>query len=254
MTAIDDPIIQLLLAIADDKLVLGHRHSDWTGLGPMLEEDIAFSSIAQDEMAHAQALYRLVGERIGRDENQLAFGRTVAQYRCCAIVEVDDEFDWARAILRQFFCDTFDELRLRRLSKSSDAEIAAVASRIAAEESVHVAHSRGWIERLGQTASVRDRLQAAINELAPRAATMLEAVNGEGSLAGSGLYPALVEGPIAEVWNRNLAAVAARSTLKIPRMYEPEAPGGRRGVHLEALDKLLEEMTEVFRIEPEAAW
>lgn len=252
MTAISDPLMQLLLSIADDKLVLGHRNSDWTGLAPILEEDIAFSSIAQDEMAHAQALYRLVGARVGRTEDQLAFGRRVDEYRCSAIVEVDDDFDWAKAIVRQFFCDSFDELRLRRLAASSDAELAALGARIAAEEAVHVVHSRGWLERLGRTASVHERLQDAIDELAPLAATMLETVEGEETLGG--VYPPLEGGSLTETWNGNLAAVAGRSTLRIPVMSAPATPGGRRGAHLDALGDLAKEMTEVFSIEPEAAW
>ncbi len=40
----------LLFRMADDLLILGHRNSEWTGLGPLLEEDIAFSSMAQDKI------------------------------------------------------------------------------------------------------------------------------------------------------------------------------------------------------------
>ena len=76
----------LLLSLADDKLMLGHANSDWTGLGPMLEEDIASSSIAQDEIAHAQALYEVAGELSGQRADDLAFGRAPDAYRCAAIV------------------------------------------------------------------------------------------------------------------------------------------------------------------------
>src|SRR5688572_23358035 len=118
------PLIDLLLALADDKLFLGHRNSDWTGLGPILEEDIAFSHMAQDEMAHAQAIYQFVGEMIGRSADDLAFGRTPEEYRCAHIVEVPDEFDWATALARKLFCDHFDLLRLNRLSQSSHKPLA----------------------------------------------------------------------------------------------------------------------------------
>ena len=88
-----DAAVELLLSVADDKLLLGHRNSDWTGLAPMLEEDIAFSSLAQDEIAHAQALYELAAPLAGRSADQLAFGRSPDQYRCALIVEMPDDFD-----------------------------------------------------------------------------------------------------------------------------------------------------------------
>src|SRR4029453_7517436 len=139
------PLSQLLLSIADDKLILGHRNSDWTGLGPILEEDIAFSHLAQDEIAHAQAIYDFLGNLIGKRADDLAFGRKPEEYRCATIVEVPDEFDWATALCRQFFCDHFDALRFARLSNSNIKPLADLSRRIAAEEAVHVQHSDSWV-------------------------------------------------------------------------------------------------------------
>src|SRR5215510_222272 len=99
-----EPLAQLLLSVADDKLILGHRNADWTGLAPILEEDIAFSSLAQDDLAHAMALYELIADLTGSDANRVAFGRSLAEYRCCELVELHDEFDWSIAIVRQFLC------------------------------------------------------------------------------------------------------------------------------------------------------
>ena len=95
------PFTDLLLSIADDKLLLGHRNSDWTGLAPILEEDIAFSALAQDEIAHAQAFYEIVGSINGRGADAIAFGRAPEAYRCATLVEPSDAFDWARALVRQ---------------------------------------------------------------------------------------------------------------------------------------------------------
>ena len=79
-------LADLILATADDKLMLGHRNSDWTGLAPILEEDIAFSAFAQDDMAHAAALFELAGSLLDRSADQLAFGREPNDYRCATIV------------------------------------------------------------------------------------------------------------------------------------------------------------------------
>src|SRR6059058_5707353 len=83
----DDPRIELLFALADDELILGHRHSEWTGWAPHIEEDLAFSSIAQDEMAHARLLYGLAQDVTGRDVDGLALGRRPEEYRNAVLCE-----------------------------------------------------------------------------------------------------------------------------------------------------------------------
>src|SRR5579864_8029434 len=105
------PFVQLLLSIADDKFMLGHRNADWTGLAPILEEDIAFSSLAQDEISHAGVLYQIVADLLGTTPNKLAYARKPEEYRCAELVEISDEFDWAIAVCRNFFCDHLDFLR-----------------------------------------------------------------------------------------------------------------------------------------------
>ena len=160
------PLVELLLSVADDKLLLGHRNSDWTGLGPILEEDIAFSSLAQDEIAHAKTLYELAAGLTGGSADQLAFGRGPEQYRCAAIVELPDDFDWAFALGRQLFCDHFDLLRLQRLASSSFKPLADLAARLAAEEQVHVDHADAWVRRLGKgTDDSHRRMQSAVERL-----------------------------------------------------------------------------------------
>jgi len=116
------PLIDLLLSLADDKFMLGHRNADWTGLAPILEEDIAFSSLAQDEIAHASALYQMIAGLSGTRADVLAFGRRPEEYRCAQIVEPADEFNWALAIGRNFFRDPFDFLRLHRRTSSLGAD------------------------------------------------------------------------------------------------------------------------------------
>ncbi len=121
------PLCELLLAIADDKLMLGHRASDWTGLAPILEEDIAFSAISQEEIAHATALYEIVGSLRDLSADAVAFGRKPNEYRCAALATLDDNFDWAKSIARHLFCDHLDIMRFERLSRSQYAPLAALA-------------------------------------------------------------------------------------------------------------------------------
>ena len=255
--SLQQPLVNLLLSVADDKLILGHRNSDWTGLGPILEEDIAFSALAQDEIAHAQALYALAGSLIGKTADQLAFGRLPGEFRCAQIVELPDEFDWATALVRQFFCEHFDRLRLNRLAQSSWKPLASLAKRLAAEEVIHVEHADQWMARLGTgSEESRARLQKAIDSLSPLASSLLEPVEGQEQLEQSGLYPLIQNDPDPFArWERELRDVARQShlSLKLERTAE-QAQGGRWGKHTPHLKELLEEMCEVYRLEPDAAW
>ena len=96
---------ELLLEIADDELILGWRNSEWTGIAPFLEEDVAFSSIAQNEIGHARALYQLVADELGTTADELAFDRSPSEYRCSRFVQLQLVSDWA---------DEFD-LKYRRV-------------------------------------------------------------------------------------------------------------------------------------------
>jgi ring-1,2-phenylacetyl-CoA epoxidase subunit PaaC len=249
------PFVDLLLALADDKLVLGHRNSDWTGLGPILEEDIAFSALAQDEMSHAQAICELLAPLTGRTADQIAFGRTAHEYRCAHIVEVPDAFDYATAITRQFFCDHFDVLRLARLSNSSHEPIAALAKRLIREEQVHVEHSDSWMIRLGTgTIESNKRLQDAVDQLLPIAPMLFEHVEHQQHLVDEGLYPGS-EHDMLRDWTDTVTDVAKAAKLHFHVQHPAvSAVGGRRSNHTEHLAPLLEEMTEVWRLEPDAAW
>ena len=249
------PFVDLLLSIADDKLLLGHCNTEWTGLAPILEEDIAFSSLSQDEIAHAQALYELAAELDGQSSDALAFGRTASEYRSATIVEVPDDFDWAFAMCRRFFCDHYDALRLQRMAGSSYKPLADLAARLAAEEQVHVDHADTWMKRLASGGDEsKQRLQSAIERLGPVASMLAEPFEGQDALESAGIYPAL-EATMFDAWSAALHTVtdAAGLTLEL-HPPSPDQTGGRRGRHSEHLAPLLDEMCEVYRLEPTAAW
>ncbi len=156
----------LLLSIADDELVLGWRNSEWTGIAPVLEEDVAFSSIAQNEIGHARALYQLLSE----DADALAFDRDPDEYRCSPLVQLRFVPDWARTIARHVLYEAADELRIERLKSSDDAAAAGLAAKIDREEVYHRLHAQIWAERLAD----EPRYAEAIEELWPYALAMLE--------------------------------------------------------------------------------
>ena len=249
------PFIQLLLSIADDKFILGHRNADWTGLAPILEEDIAFSALSQDEIAHASALYQMVADLLGTKADKLAFGRAPEEYRCAQIVELSDEFNWATAIGRNFFCDHFDWVRLQRLAQSDYMPIAQLAARLAAEERIHVEHTDSWIRRLARGGEpAHGRMQEALNSLAPLAPALFEPTEGLDLLEAEAIYPQTQPGTYGR-WTEDLQGVARYAGLVInPQPATMAGIGGRHGKHSAAFVPLLDELTEVYRIEPEAAW
>jgi ring-1,2-phenylacetyl-CoA epoxidase subunit PaaC len=204
---------QLLLAIADDELVLGWCDSEWTGIAPALEEDVALSSIAQNEIGHARALYQLLAE----DADALAFDRAPEEYRCSQLVELRFVPDWARTIARRVLYEAADELRLESLKASADPAVAGLAAKIDREEAYHRMHAELWQDRLRD----EPRFREAVLELWPFALGLVEPE----------LRPAL----------------SARFSL-------PEAEAVERGDHAEGWTELWNEMTEVRRSVPGAAW
>jgi ring-1,2-phenylacetyl-CoA epoxidase subunit PaaC len=205
---------ELLLQIADDELVLGWRNSEWTGIAPVLEEDVAFSSIAQNEIGHARALYQLLSE----DADGLAFDRTPDEYRCSPLVQLRFVPDWARTIARHVLYEAADRLRIEELKTSSDTAVAGLAAKIDREEVYHRLHAEMWADRLRD----EPRYRGAIEELWPYAVGVLD----------EGLRPALAE----------------EFGLALPA--EPV----ERGSHASDWPALWEEMTMVRRSVAGATW
>ena len=139
---------QLLLELADDELILGWRDSEWTGIAPFLEEDVAFSSIAQNEIGHARALYELAAQDLGGDADSLAFDRPPDEYRCAPLVQARLVGDWAGTIARHFLYETADAIRLEALKASDDAELAGLAAKMDREEVYHRLHAEMWAAKL----------------------------------------------------------------------------------------------------------
>ena len=205
---------QQLLAIADDELFLGWRESEWTGIAPMLEEDVAFSSIAQNEIGHARALYQLVVGEDG-DADALAFDRQLDEYRCAPFVELR-LMEWAHTIARRWLYETADEIRISALKSDSDPAVAGLAAKIDREETYHRMHAEMWHDRLRDEARFRE----AVEELWPYAL---------------GVLPPKLRGDLAQ------------------RVGLAEVEAIERGTHTDDLAPMWEEMTEVRRSAPAGA-
>jgi ring-1,2-phenylacetyl-CoA epoxidase subunit PaaC len=216
---------QRLLEIADDELILGWRDSEWTGIAPSLEEDVAFSSIAQNEIGHARALYELAARDLGTHADALALDRPPEEYRNAQLVELR-RLDWAHTIARHWLYESADELRLAALKESDDAELAGLAAKMDREEAYHRMHAEMWIDRLLSNEEGRARLDEAVDELWPYALGVLD----------DELRPEL----------------RRRAEDRLGRAL-PEVEPVSRGVHEAELAELWEEMTMVRRSAPAGA-
>jgi phenylacetate-CoA oxygenase PaaI subunit len=214
--------VDVLLELADDELLLGWRNSEWTGIAPFLEEDVAFSSIAQNEIGHARALYELAAAELGTTADELAFDRKPEEYRSAPLVELR-RLEWARTIARHWLYETADEIRLAALKESEDPEVAGLAAKIDREEVYHRMHADMWIDRLLGTDEGRARLEEAVSELWPYALGVLD----------DELRPQL----------------RARAEARLGHEL-PEVDAIPRGVHEAELAELWEEMTSVRRSAP----
>jgi ring-1,2-phenylacetyl-CoA epoxidase subunit PaaC len=244
----------LLLRLGDDELIIGHRHSEWTGIGPVLEEDIAFASLAQDEIGHAEAYCLILHEELGLpDPDTLGFKRPAAEFRCAYLVEYPIK-DYAFSLVRHFLYDLAEQVRLKHLTRSSYKPLAELASRLLREEKYHLLHATTWIKELGNsTEDAQLRLQNALNEAFPMAFSLFETTPYSSILETEGIQP--LEETLLDEWLDQVHYWISQTPLTLPESpdFTPYL-GGRQGKHSPYLEPLLEEMTEVVRLDPEAQW
>jgi len=239
-----------LLRVADDELTIGHRHSEWTGVGPDIESDVAMSSIAQEELGHARLFY----EQIAGDEpsgaDRLAFGRPPAEFRNAVLLEQPNQ-GWEFSIVRLVLYEAFEGLRLSLLARCGREPIASLAATLGREERYHGLFADAWLERLAGHADGRARVQAALDAAWPYALGFFETTDADRALLAGGLLPEPADNQ-REAWEAAVRPIFERCGLTVPA--GPPKQGGRRGEHTPDLAQMHLEMTEVWRSDPEARW
>jgi len=248
-----DALAELLLSMADDEFICGFWDSEWTGIAPLLEEDVAFSSLAQDEIGHARLLYEMVGRLTGEDADRLAFHRPPEAYHHARLLD-HPRTDWAFSIARRWLYDTADAVRLAALARSSFRPLAEAVAKIRREERYHLMHLDAWMRRLAAHAGEpRARLESALRTLAPDSLTVFAPLAGEAVLTEAGV---LAE-PMAKLADRWLSEVGARlAEWGLPAMAEsrPPADGRDHAQPAESFRWLWEEFTSVARLEEGVEW
>ena len=196
----EEAFFEYLLRLGDDRLVLGHRLSEWCGHGPILEEDIALANVALDLIGQATHFLQLAGqvEGKGRDEDALAYFRDAVDYRNVNLVELPNG-DFGRTIVRQFLFDAWSVLLLDGLQRAADTKLAGIAAKAYKEARYHVRHSGEWVLRLGDgTEESHRRVQTALDELWPYTGELFATDEVDRLLASAGApEPAALEARLA---------------------------------------------------------
>jgi ring-1,2-phenylacetyl-CoA epoxidase subunit PaaC len=248
-----DLLLDYLLHLGDNALMLGHRNSEWTGHGPVLEQDIAISNIALDLVGQARHFYQYAAKRKGGSstEDTIAYLRDVKEFKNCLLVELDNG-DWAKTVLRQFFFSTYQFFLFGQLQQSEDTTIAAIAEKSLKEAHYHLRWSAEWVIRLGDgTAESHARVNNALS--------LLWTYTGE-LTSPAGYELRLTEEKIAvnpecikKNWMAKVNEVFEQAFLEIPLNSWMQS-GGKQGQHTEHLGYILAEMQYLQRAYPECDW
>ncbi len=247
-----DALAELLLTMADDEFVLGFWDSEWTGIAPILEEDVAMSSVSQDEIGHAKALYELLAELTGGNADQIAFGRPAEGYRHAALMN-HARTDWAFTIARRFLYEHADAVRLESLAASSYQPLADLVVKMRREETYHILHFDLWLRRLSEGSDESHaRLAAAIERLWPDAQAVFAPLAGEAALLTAGVLPESLE-TLRARWLERIGSRLEAAHLPAPAAAgSPMADGRTR--RSSDFAWLHGEFTMVSRSEVGATW
>lgn len=246
-----EALAQFLLALADDELMLGHRNAEWTGHAPILEEDIAFSNIAQDELGHSLLWYTLHEQLAGKSPDVMAFERHWQDFTCCRLVTYP-RGDFAYTVVRQYLFDEAEYVRLKALESSSWIPLRDIASKLLREEAYHLLHVKGLVTRLGDaTEESHHRMQVAVDRAFPQALGIFEQLQSEEDVVGAGIFPG--NSALEKAWMEAVTPVLRSVSLTIPQSHAADR-GGRRGNHTDHLRELVADLQSVYSLAPGAKW
>lgn len=249
--AMTTAVAELLLTLADDEFVIGYWDSEWTGIAPLLEEDVAMSSLAQDEIGHARVFYELLADLTGDAADRIAYARPASEFRHARLLD-HPRTDWAFSVCRRYLYDTADAVRLEALAGSSYRPLAEVVAKIRREERYHLMHVDLWLRRLATTTpEARRRLEAALGVLGADAGTVFTPLGEEPSLVAAGVL-ARPMSELESAWRASLDRVLGE--LGLPPLPPARDAEQGRSAHSADFGWLWSEFTSVARSEAGATW
>ena len=246
-------LFNYMLQLADNALILGQQLSKWCGHGPVLEQDMALTNIALDQIGQARSLYQYAAELEGkgRTEDDLVYSRDARAYRNVLLVERPNGH-FGQTIVRQFLFDAFNYYQFQQLCKSKDEQIAAIAKKSLKEITYHLRFSSEWMIRLGDgTEESHQKIQSALDELWMYSGELVTPTTAEEELATQNIAPDLKQ--IKDLYQNKLKEIIETAALKMPKDTFMQQ-GGKEGIHTEQLGYILAEMQFLQRAYPNQQW
>ena len=248
-----EALVDLLLKIADDEFIIGHRISEWIGIGPTLEEDITFGSIAQDKVGHSQNMYELVAELTHTSPDDLAFKRPSTEFKSCELVVLPNE-GYDKALVRHFLFDHAEFIRFELLMNSSYEKLSHLAKKFRSEIKYHIYHGNTWMKQLSSAnEESKGKIQTQINELYPLTLGIFEKTPLESEIISSGYFAG--EDELKSRYFAHVNELLTSYGLTYPSIdTNMEVNAGRNGIISAHLTPLISEMREVFDLESGVDW
>jgi ring-1,2-phenylacetyl-CoA epoxidase subunit PaaC len=276
---VSDAFTAVVTALGDDELIIGHRHSEWTGYAPHIEEDVAFASIAQDEIGHASSYYSLLADN-AHDVDALALGRQPGAFRNAVLCERPNG-EWAFTLARHWLYDHADDIRLEALEQTTEPKLQQLVTKIRREERYHLLHADYWMQRVAQgPVDARARIIPAMGSAFAEAAGLFEPFEKEDEALDEGWLPVASsvlrarfyewagsaldalglpghpehEAGATEFVASSSGDLIAREDTEIESADVHVGTGGRGGRHTEDLAELWTAMTTQYRENQGATW
>ncbi|MGN7400639.1 1,2-phenylacetyl-CoA epoxidase subunit PaaC [Cytobacillus praedii] len=255
-------LISLLYQLADDDFILAYRGSEWLGLAPHIEEDVAFSSISQDTMGHAAMFYQLLSDLGEGDVDYLAHARPAKERKNAILLEMVNgpghylskpSYDWAFAVVRNYFYVQAKKVRMESLKNSSYDPLANAALKVNMELYYHLLHWKTWFVQLLQAGGeARKRMEDAIH----RVWDDFDGVLSLGPLGKELATFKIIESEniLKGKWKQSMKPVFDSVNLLMPEEFGMHSGDGRKGEHIKDLEEALLTLSEVYQTDPAASW
>jgi len=245
--------LDYILHLADNGLILGQRLGEWCGHGPVLEQDIALTNIALDQIGQARYFYQYaaLADGKGHSEDHYAYFRGERDFKNFLLLELPNG-DWAQTLVRQFYYDVYAFLMYTELIKSKDAQLSSIASKAIKEVSYHLKFSSEWIIRMGDgTEESHKRVAEAAQKLWEYTGELFEVMPYEAEMIQQGVAPDVSK--LKNEWLKKVSEIFLEATLSVPDGTWFQS-GGKKGVHSEYLGYLLTDLQYIQRSMPGLEW
>ena len=244
-----EDVARYALYLGDDALMLAQRLGWWIARAPELEEDIALANIALDLLGHARFFLTYAGTAWGRTEDDLAYFRDEEEFRSCRLVEQENG-DFGQTIARQLIFSYYQYELYRRLVRSTDPTLAAIADKALKEVEYHQDHASQWILRLGLgTEESKRRVQAGLTYMWPYVDELFHDDELVESLGAVAVLPSSLRAD----FDRRITAILDEAGLSVPEVLGAWG-GDRSGQFSEQRGHILAEMQVLARQHPGATW